>query len=264
MKRFINVIGGGLAGSEASLQLAGRGVKVKLFEMRPGTPTPAHRTPYLAELVCSNSLKSTDPSTASGLLKKELEQLGCILLDLAYKSSVEAGHALAVDREVFAKKVTLKIEEREYTKEVEVRGFDKDLKIRVGLSNELLREYNIRSNNIPVSIIGVDEEEESICVKGGYRLDSKDLQTEGSVPIKPSEIGEKAKPVQTGAIKEQIVKEKPVMKEKASTKQPTPSKKVLQTKGRRKGKQTRKIEWQGPFKIEGEFSGIFRGTVSPS
>jgi len=113
LKGFIDVIGGGLAGSEASLQLASRGARVRLFEMRPGASTPAHRTPYLAELVCSNSLKSTDPSTASGLLKKELEQLGCVLLGLAYESSVEAGHALAVDREVFAKKVTLKIEETE-------------------------------------------------------------------------------------------------------------------------------------------------------
>ena len=102
----VTVIGGGLAGCEAALQLASRGIPVKMIEMRPRVETPAHRTSLLAELVCSNSLKSTDPLTASGLLKNELRALGCALLGAAARSSVPAGHALAVDRELFAKEVT--------------------------------------------------------------------------------------------------------------------------------------------------------------
>jgi methylenetetrahydrofolate--tRNA-(uracil-5-)-methyltransferase len=106
----VTVIGGGLAGCEAALQLASRGIRVKLFEMRPKTTTPAHRTPFLAELVCSNSLKSTLPETASGLLKREMEMLGCFLLRAAEGSRVPAGHALAVDRELFAESITGEIE----------------------------------------------------------------------------------------------------------------------------------------------------------
>lgn len=110
MKMRVKVIGGGLAGSELALQLARRGIDVDLFEMRPVVMTPAHESPYLAELVCSNSLKSDNPLTASGLLKRELRFLGCRLLSIAEKSSVEAGHALAVDRELFASSVTEAIE----------------------------------------------------------------------------------------------------------------------------------------------------------
>ncbi|MBN1885626.1 MAG: methylenetetrahydrofolate--tRNA-(uracil(54)-C(5))-methyltransferase (FADH(2)-oxidizing) TrmFO [Candidatus Krumholzibacteriota bacterium] len=104
------VVGGGLAGSEAALQLAARGITVRLLEMRPVATTPAHRTGDLAELVCSNSLKSEDPSTASGLLKAELRLLGCRLLDAAASARVPAGHALAVDREVFSRAVTEMLE----------------------------------------------------------------------------------------------------------------------------------------------------------
>jgi methylenetetrahydrofolate--tRNA-(uracil-5-)-methyltransferase len=102
----VAIIGGGLAGSEIALQLASRGRRVRLIEMRPEHSTPAHNTPYLAELVCSNSLKSDHPETASGLLKRELRMLGCRLLELAEDSKVPAGHALAVDRERFARSVT--------------------------------------------------------------------------------------------------------------------------------------------------------------
>ena len=102
----INIVGGGLAGCEAALQLANRGWQVNLFEMRPQRMTPAHKTNLLAELVCSNSLKSVLPSTSSGLLKKEAEMLGCILLKIASMVSVPAGYALAVDRELFAQRVT--------------------------------------------------------------------------------------------------------------------------------------------------------------
>ncbi|MBU8921407.1 MAG: methylenetetrahydrofolate--tRNA-(uracil(54)-C(5))-methyltransferase (FADH(2)-oxidizing) TrmFO [Bacteroidales bacterium] len=101
----IVVVGGGLAGCETALQLASRGLQVELIEMRPGKMTPAHRTGSLAELVCSNSLKSDNAETASGLLKRELRMLGCKLLKIASESRVPAGHALAVDRDVFSGKV---------------------------------------------------------------------------------------------------------------------------------------------------------------
>ncbi len=101
----IVVVGGGLAGCETALQLASRGLQVELVEMRPGRMTPAHRTGSLAELVCSNSLKSDNAETASGLLKRELRMLGCRLLEIASESRVPAGHALAVDREIFSRKV---------------------------------------------------------------------------------------------------------------------------------------------------------------
>ena len=108
--REVTVIGGGLAGSELALQLASRGVRVTLVEMRPATSTSAHRTPDLAELVCSNSLKSDDPETASGLLKRELRMLRCQLLEAAQECRVPAGHALAVDRTLFSRAVTTRIE----------------------------------------------------------------------------------------------------------------------------------------------------------
>ena len=104
------VIGGGLAGSEAALQAAQRGLKVRLFEMRPTLQTGAHQTHDLAELVCSNSLGSNLPDRASGLLKNEMRMLGCLLLECAEAASLPAGGALAVDRELFARLVTKRIE----------------------------------------------------------------------------------------------------------------------------------------------------------
>ena len=90
----INVIGAGLAGSEAALQLAKRGFKVKLYEMRPKKNTGAHKTEKFAEFVCSNSLGASDCSNASGLLKKEMELLGGELINIARECSVPAGNAL--------------------------------------------------------------------------------------------------------------------------------------------------------------------------
>jgi methylenetetrahydrofolate--tRNA-(uracil-5-)-methyltransferase len=97
------VVGGGLAGTEAAWALAERGVRVTLHEMRPVVPTPAHRTDRLAELVCSNSFKSTDTTNAHGLLKAELRALGSVLLPCADEARVPGGTALAVDREVFSR-----------------------------------------------------------------------------------------------------------------------------------------------------------------
>lgn len=101
----VTVVGGGLAGCEAALQLAGRGLRVRLCEMRPHRATPAHRTDRLAEIVCSNSLKSTAPATPSRLLKDEMDRLGCRLLPIAREAAVPAGAALAVDKEEFSRGV---------------------------------------------------------------------------------------------------------------------------------------------------------------
>ena len=102
----ITVVGGGLAGVEATLACVKLGHRVRLYEMRPSSTTPAHRTPYLAELVCSNSLKSESPDTASGVLKAEMGILGSLVLKVARSCRVPAGSALAVDRECFAKRIT--------------------------------------------------------------------------------------------------------------------------------------------------------------
>src|SRR5215510_2005388 len=108
-KAQVTVIGGGLAGSEAAWQVAQRGVKVRLCEMRPVRPTPAHKSSNFAEVVCSNSLKSDEKGTAPYMLKEELRRGGSLLIDVAHQTSVPAGAALAVDRERFAEQVTRRI-----------------------------------------------------------------------------------------------------------------------------------------------------------
>ena len=109
MKDYITVIGGGLAGCEASYQIAKKGIKVKLYEMKPNKYTPAHSNKDLAEIVCSNSFKSNLLTNACGLLKEELRKLDSLLIRIADETSVPAGQALAVDRDVFSKKVTEEI-----------------------------------------------------------------------------------------------------------------------------------------------------------
>ena len=106
MREPIQIIGGGLAGSEAAWQIARRGLRVVLHEMRPGRPTPAHQTDRLAELVCSNSLKTELESAAPWLLKEELRRLDSLLLGAAEAARVPGGHALTVDRQIFARQVT--------------------------------------------------------------------------------------------------------------------------------------------------------------
>jgi methylenetetrahydrofolate--tRNA-(uracil-5-)-methyltransferase len=105
------IIGGGLAGCEAAWQSARRGVQVVLYEMRPLKMTEAHKTPGLAELVCSNSLRSRELSTGPGLLKKELEMAGSLIMEAAKSSEVAAGSAYAVDRELFSSYITRAVEE---------------------------------------------------------------------------------------------------------------------------------------------------------
>jgi methylenetetrahydrofolate--tRNA-(uracil-5-)-methyltransferase len=107
---MITVVGGGLAGSEAAWQIAASGIKVRLFEMRPVRQTPAHTSTNLAEIVCSNSLKSDQPYNASWLLKEELRRMGSLLIRIAGSVRVPAGSALAVDREKFAAETTKAIE----------------------------------------------------------------------------------------------------------------------------------------------------------
>ena len=109
MKDYITIIGGGLAGTEAAYQIAKKGIKVKLYEMKPIKFSPAHSNKDLAEIVCSNSFKSNLLTNACGLLKEELRRLDSLLIKIADETSVPAGQALAVDREVFSNKVTEEI-----------------------------------------------------------------------------------------------------------------------------------------------------------
>ena len=106
MEQFINVIGAGLAGSEAAYQIAKRGIKVHLYEMRPVRQTPAHHTDKFAELVCSNSLRANTLTNAVGVLKEEMRRLDSVIIRSADECAVPAGGALAVDRHEFASKVT--------------------------------------------------------------------------------------------------------------------------------------------------------------
>jgi len=110
MSEEVHIIGGGLAGCEAAWQVARAGGKAILYEMRPAKQTPAHKTEWLAELVCSNSLKSEQENSAPRVLKDELRRLGSLLLDIADRNRVPAGHALTVDREVFGAEVTRAIQ----------------------------------------------------------------------------------------------------------------------------------------------------------
>lgn len=110
MENYIRVIGGGLAGCEATYQIAKRGIKVKLYEMKPSLFSPAHSNSNLAEIVCSNSFKSNAITNACGLLKEELRMLDSLLIKCADKTAIPAGQALAVDREKFSELVTEEIE----------------------------------------------------------------------------------------------------------------------------------------------------------
>ena len=110
---FVTVLGAGLAGSECAWQLARRGIKVRLVEMKPEKMSPAHSSPYFAELVCSNSLRSDELSNAVGLLKAEMRKMGSLIMESADANKVAAGGALAVDREGFARYITEKLEGHE-------------------------------------------------------------------------------------------------------------------------------------------------------
>lgn len=143
MNDFITVVGGGLAGSEATYQIAKRGIKVKLYEMKPNNFSPAHSNNNLAEIVCSNSFKSNLHTNACGLLKEELRNLDSFLIKVADETAVPAGQALAVDREVFSKKVT---EALENMKNVEI--------IRQEVGKDGLSIESIAKNGIVIIATG--------------------------------------------------------------------------------------------------------------
>ena len=109
-EQVVNIIGGGLAGTEAAWQIANRGFHVRLHEMRPVRSTEAHVTDRLAELVCSNSMGSTLPDRALGILKNEMVTMGSLILHAAYRHALPAGGALAVSREEFADEITTTIQ----------------------------------------------------------------------------------------------------------------------------------------------------------
>ena len=113
MEKTVNVFGAGLAGCEAAWQIAKRGIKVRLFEMKPEKYTPAHHSKNFAELVCSNSLRSDSTTNAVGLLKEELRRMGSLIMEAADTTRVPAGSALAVDRDKFSSYITEKIRENE-------------------------------------------------------------------------------------------------------------------------------------------------------
>ena len=142
----VNVIGAGLAGCEAAYQLAKRGIKVNLYEMKPEKHSPAHKTDLFAELVCSNSFKADRVNSAAGLLKEEMRVLDSILLKAADKARVPAGGALAVDRDIFSKLVTDEIKSNKnitvINKEITEIDFSKITVIATGpLTSDSLAEY---------------------------------------------------------------------------------------------------------------------------
>jgi methylenetetrahydrofolate--tRNA-(uracil-5-)-methyltransferase len=153
MVNAVKIIGGGLAGSEAALQLAKRGINVELFEMRPKKTTGAHVSGDFAEFVCSNSLGSSDSTNASGLLKKEMEMLGGELIKIAYDCSVPAGNALAIDRELFSQTVTKRIRENELIKVVE------DEVENIPDGNVIIASGPLTSDKLSNSILDFTEEE---------------------------------------------------------------------------------------------------------
>ena len=142
MEKFINVIGGGLAGSEAAYQIAKRGINVKLYEMKPVKFSPAHSNENLAEIVCSNSFKSNLHTNACGVLKEELRMLDSLLIKIADEAAVPAGQALAVDREKFSARVTEKLRKNNL---IEIKNIEVD---------ENLLQNMIENNEITIIATG--------------------------------------------------------------------------------------------------------------
>ena len=136
MEKHINVIGAGLAGSEVAYQIAKQKINVKLYEMKPTKYSPAHSNPNFAEIVCSNSLKSNLLTNACGLLKEELRRLDSLLIKTADETSVPAGQALAVDRDIFAKKITEELRKNEYIDVIEC-NVGEDVKVKDLIKNNI-------------------------------------------------------------------------------------------------------------------------------
>ena len=144
--KFVNVYGAGLAGCEAAWQIAQRGVKVRLYEMKPHKYTPAHHSNNFAELVCSNSLRSDSVINAVGLLKEEMRRLGSLIMEAAENTKVPAGSALAVDRELFSSYITEKIKNHPLIEVIEqemtsVNGDEITLIATGPLTSDAMAEY---------------------------------------------------------------------------------------------------------------------------
>ena len=133
MNDYITVIGAGLAGCEAAYQIAKQKINVKLYEMKPKKYTPAHNNANFAEIVCSNSFKSNLLTNACGLLKEELRRLDSLLIKIADETKVPAGQALAVDRELFAQKVTKAIKENPYIQVINEEITDIENMVKEGI-----------------------------------------------------------------------------------------------------------------------------------
>lgn len=133
MQNYISIIGGGLAGSEAAYQIAKKGIRVKLYEMKPIKYSPAHSNKNLAEIVCSNSFKSNLLTNACGLLKEELRRLDSLLIKIADETSVPAGQALAVDREIFSERVTEELEKNPFVEIIHEEVIDIEEMVKEGI-----------------------------------------------------------------------------------------------------------------------------------
>jgi methylenetetrahydrofolate--tRNA-(uracil-5-)-methyltransferase len=172
MKDGIRIIGAGLAGCEAAWQCARRGLSVELFEMRPVRQTPAHQTADFAELVCSNSLKSDSENTAPWLLKEEMRRAGSFLLEIARECAVPAGHALAVDRVMFAARVTEAIsrEARIVVRREEVNVIDEADCVTIvasgPLTSDALAAEIARLSVAPTATVTFQTEVEDAATKG--------------------------------------------------------------------------------------------------
>ena len=158
MKNHITIIGSGLAGSEAAYQIAKRGIKVKLYEMKPDKFSPAHSNTNLAEIVCSNSFKSNLHTNACGLLKEELRMLDSLLIKTADKVAVPAGQALAVDRERFSEEITKKLESLENVeiirKEVGKSGDSESVSKTQNKENEVVSLEQLSKDGIVIIATG--------------------------------------------------------------------------------------------------------------
>ena len=146
MKDHINIYGAGLAGCEAAWQAAERGIRVRLFEMKPQKYTPAHHSPEFAELVCSNSLRSDSMANAVGLLKEEMRRLGSLVMEAADHTRVPAGSALAVDRKLFSEYITAKLRSHPNVEIIplEANGIEEDTVTVIAtgpLTSEPMAEY---------------------------------------------------------------------------------------------------------------------------
>lgn len=154
MNKVVRIIGGGLAGSECAYQLARRGINVELYEMKPKF-TEAHKNENLAELVCSNSLKSNDITTAGGLLKEELRQLDSLLIRVADETRVPAGASLSVDREKFSAKITETLSNMENIKIIRQEITEIDTTIPTVIASGPLTSSGLTDSII--KLVGSDE-----------------------------------------------------------------------------------------------------------